>query len=840
MLRVALAGIRGHLLRFALTALSVLLGVAFVAGTLVLTDSLDRTFTGIFAQASTGTDVVVRGAEGASSDATGALREELPLSLAGDLAAVDGVADADYSLNGSAVLVGADGTAVRRGGAPTLGVNWLQDDPAVELVAGDAPTAPGEVAVESGTLELSGLAIGDTTTMLAAGRLTDVRVTGEVEFGALAGATLVFLDDESARAAFAPDGTASTFAVRGEDAVTQTELRDRVAAVLPAGAEAITGQQRSDEDTADIREALGFISTFLLVFAGISLVVGSFIIVNTFSMLVAQRTRELALLRAVGATGAQVVRSVLVEAFVIGLAGGVLGLGAGIGLAAGLRVLVGSFGLELSGGLPVEPRTVVVSIAVGVVVTLLAAVVPALRAARIAPVAAMRDDVAMPERSLRVRTLVGVLLLVGAGAGLWLSLAASGAASGIGVGVSALALFLGTAVVAPVVARPVVGVLAAPFTWASRVTGRLAGNNAVRNPRRTATTASALMVGLTLVVGIGVLSASTTASTRDIVESQVKADLVLNGGFQGIPTGVVDDVRAVPGVASLAALTFVPAEVDDEQVQAVGADPAALDDTVEVSMLSGSLSDLGGDTVLVSESWADDHDVVAGDSVDAVLGSRSAGPVTVGGVYEDNQVIGTAVLLDADLADAVVPVSQRFDLIGLLTIAGDADAASVRTAVTDVVAPYVVVSVQDSDEYVSAQADQAQQLLTIIYVLLALSVVIAVLGIVNTLALSVFERTREIGLLRAVGLGRRALAGTITIESVLTALFGAVLGTALGLVLGVSLQRSLVDDGLTELVVPVGQVATVFALAAVIGVVAAVLPAVRATRLDVLRAITTE
>jgi putative ABC transport system permease protein len=840
MLRVALAGIRGHLLRFALTALSVLLGVAFVAGTLVLTDSLDRTFTGIFAQAATGTDVVVRGTEGAASDATGALRRQLPLSLADDLERVDGVADADYSLNGSAVLVGADGTAVRRGGAPTLGVNWLQDDPAVDLVTGEAPSAPGEVAVESGTLELSGLDVGDTTTMLVAGRLAEVTVTGEVDFGALAGATLVFLDDESARAAYAPDGTASTFAVRGEDGVSQGDLRDRVAAVLPAGAEAITGEQQTDEDTAAIREALGFISTFLLVFAGISLVVGSFIIVNTFSMLVAQRTRELALLRAVGATGAQVVRSVLVEALVIGLAGGVLGLGAGIGLAAVLRVVVGSFGLELSGGLPVEPRTVVLSIAVGVVVTLLAAVVPALRAARIAPVAAMRDDIAMPERSLHVRALVGLLLLGAGGAGLWLSLAASGTASAVGVGVSALALFLGTAVAAPVVARPVVGVLAAPFAWTSRVTGRLAGSNALRNPRRTATTASALMVGLTLVVGIGVLSASTTASTRDIVESQVRADLVLNGGFQGIPTGVVDDVRAVPGVASLAALTFVPAVVDGEQLAAVGADPAALDATVEVSMVSGALADLGGDTVLVSQSWAEDHGVAAGDAVTATLGSGAPGELTVGGVYEDNQVIGTPVLVGADVADDVVPVAQRFELIGLLTVAGDADAGAVRAAVTDVVAPYVVVSVQDADEYVSAQADQTQQLLTIIYVLLALSVVIAVLGIVNTLALSVFERTREIGLLRAVGLGRRGLAGTITVESVLTALFGAVLGTALGLVLGVSLQRSLVDEGLTELVVPVGQVAAVFALAAVIGVVAAVLPAVRATRLDVLRAITTE
>ena len=449
MLRVTLAGIRGHVLRFALTVLSVMLGVAFVAGTFVLTDSLDRTFTGIFTQANSGTDVHVRGAEGAAGLDGNTLRGQLPLELTQALAGVAGVEAADPELTGSAVLIGADGIAVRRGGAPTLGFAWQDDDPVLELVAGRAPAGRDEIAVEEGTLAVAGLDVGDRTSVVVGGEVLDVTVSASVRFGALAGSTLVLFERGIAEELFAPDGTVGSFAVRGDGTVGQEELTAAVTQVLPPGAEAVTGAVKTAEDTELIGEALGFISTFLLVFAAISLVVGAFIIVNTFSMLVAQRTREMALLRAVGAGAGQVVRMVLAEAAVIGLLGGAVGLGAGIGLAALLGVVLGSFGLEVSGGLPVLPRTVVVSLAVGLVVTLAAAVVPALRAARIPPVAAMRDDVALPERSLRVRGGVGLLMVVGGAVALAVSLVADGSASGIGVGVSSLVLFLGTAAAAP-------------------------------------------------------------------------------------------------------------------------------------------------------------------------------------------------------------------------------------------------------------------------------------------------------------------------------------------------------------------------------------------------------
>ncbi|MFP5335619.1 MAG: ABC transporter permease [Actinomycetes bacterium] len=841
MIRVALRTVRGHVVRFLLTALAVLLGVSFVAGTFVLTDTMDRTFTGILAQASRGTDVVVRGEERTEAmDGGEALREQLPLALAEELEQVDGVGAAEADLSGPTVLVGADGTAVRRGGAPTLGFGWTQDDPALEVLAGTAPDTPGEIAVEEATLAASGLSVGDSTTVVAGGTVRPVTVVASVRFGALAGATLVFLDHASAQQLFAPEGTTSAFAVRAAPGTDAEELRARVAAVLPDGAEAITGEQQTEEDTAAIREALGFVTTFLLVFAGISLVVGAFIIVNTFSMLVAQRTRELALLRAVGASARQVVTMVCVEALVVGVAGGALGLGAGLGLAAGLRQLLAAFGLDLAGALVVEPRTVVVSLVVGTVVTVLSAVVPAVRAARIPPVAAMRDDVALPERSLRLRGRVGAVLLVAGGIGLWQSLVADGTASGIGVGLSTLTLFLAVAVGSPLVARPVVRVLGSPLAALLRPIGRLARENALRNPRRTAATASALMIGLTLVTAITVLSSSATASTRAIVEESVTADLVLNGGFTGFPPTVTDDVAAVDGVASVAALAAVPVDLGDGQTLAAATDPAALRDSVRVDIAAGSYDALSDGEVLVSSSYAEDHGVAVGDRLTGTLGTVDRVELTVGGVYEDNQAIGVPVLVSDATAEGAVPARQQVDVFGYVNLDADADPAATKAALTDVVQPYVVVSLQDREEFVSAQAEQTEQLLVLLYVLLALSVVIAVLGIVNTLALSVIERTREIGLLRAVGMRRRQLAGMVTVESVLTALFGAVLGTALGLVLAAALQRSLADDGLEVLDVPVVAVAGVFALAAVVGVLAAVLPAVRAVRLDVLRAIAAE
>ncbi|HEX5533428.1 MAG TPA: FtsX-like permease family protein [Actinomycetales bacterium] len=840
MRRVTMAGIRGHRLRFLLTSLSVLLGVAFVAGTLVLTDSLDRTFTGIFSQANKGTDVYVSGAEGATSMDGTNLRSGLPLTLESELERLPDVRRAAPELAGSAILVGKDGTAVRNGGAPTLSFPWLDDDPVLEVVDGRAPRGPGEIAVEEGTLEKAGLTLGDRTRVVVGPRVMDVSVVASVKFGALAGATLVLFDEPTAVELFAPDGTTSAFQVQAKPGVSQEALVKQVQPVLPPNAEAITGEAKTERDTAAMREALGFINTFLLVFAGISLIVGGFIIVNTFSMLLAQRTRELALLRAIGAGAGQVVRMVLAEAAAIGLIGGLVGLGAGVGLAAALQAAMSSFGLEVSGGLPVSARTVIVSLLLGLVVTVVAAAVPAVRASRIAPVAAMRDDVAMPEKGLRRRAVWAVALLLLGLAAVVPALRLEGAGSDVSQLAVVLLLFAAFAVGAPALARPVIAVVGAPFAALSRSVGRMARGNALRNPRRTAATASALMIGLALVSAVSVLSASATESTKSLVNQLVRADLVLEGGFTGMSDGISEAVRKVDGVKSVAGLGAVPLDMDGAPQLAVGIDAAALGDAVDVQMRSGALDALDDGKVLVSESQAKDEDLAVGSTLSGVVGTLADQSLTVGGVFADNPAIGSSMVVPAKLAERAVPAPQRADMLAYVVLDAGADAAKVRAAVVDTVKPYVVVSVQDRDEFINSQSDQIEQLLMTIYVLLALSVVIAVLGIVNTLALSVFERTREIGLLRAVGLSRSQLRRMITLESVYTALFGALLGAVLGLGIGVFMQRILVDEGLTDLVVPTGSLVTVLVLSAVVGVVAAVLPAVRATRLNILKAISVD
>jgi putative ABC transport system permease protein len=843
MLRVTLKGVRGHLLRFVLTTASVMLGVAFVAGTFVLTDSLQSTFDKILDNSTAGTDVVVRGAAVNSGlTETGDLRTPLPLSLADQVDRVDGVRGAHPALEGSAVLVGRDGTAVRNGGAPGLGFDFRPEDPALPLVAGRGPAAAGEVAVETATLTKSGLHLGDRTRLVVAGTVQPVTVVGEVGFdGGAAGATIVVVDHDSAVRWFAPDRTVQNITVQADEGVTQAALRQRVAAVLPPGTEAITGEAYAAEQRSNLAEGLGFLNTFLLVFAAVSLFVGAFIIANTFSMLVAQRTRELALLRAVGASRRQVIRVVLGEAVVVGLAGGVLGLLAGIGLAAALQALVGSFGLKISGGLPVHTRTVVASLLIGVLVTTASAVMPALRAGRIAPVAAMRDDVAMPERGLRRRAVLGTGLLA-AGAGVMavaaMSMNGSGAAKVLGLG--AAVTFIGMVVCAPVFSRPVVRALASPLLLLSRTVGRLARDNSVRNPRRTATTAISLMIGLALVSAFSVLATSTKSSVDALVDDQVTADFVLSGGSSPFPVTIAEQAARLPGVTAVVDSGIVPVRIGGSTTSAAAVTGRGIQQVVDLTVLDGDLSSLDDGRLAVSRSYAEKHGVKVGDTITATVGVLPGTRLVVGAEYEDSQAIGTQLLVPRRLYTAAVPKAYQTAYAAYVKTAPGADAEQVRAELTQLVKPQLVISVQDREQFKDAQGGQIDQLLAIIYVLLGLSVVIAALGIVNTLALSVFERTREIGLLRAVGMTRGQLRRTIVSESVLTALFGAVLGTALGLTLGVLLQRVLEEQGLQSLSVPWGQVALTFVLAGVVGVVAALMPAWRATRLDVIKAVTTD
>ncbi len=843
MLRLTLAGVRGHFLRFLLTAFAVMLGVSFVAGTFVLRDSIDNALNSLFSQALKGVDVQVRGVESASGgDAQGGTgRTALPLTLEKTLAEVTGVARVSADIQGTAVIAGKDGTPVRNGGAPGFGFAFRSDDPAFTLSAGRGPTGPGEIAVEQSTLKKSGLTIGDRTQAVIGDQVRPVTITGEVVFGSLFGATAVLLDEASARSAFAPDGKVSGFSITA-DGVSQEQLRAKVASVLPTTAEAVTAATLDAEAQKSLKTGLGFFTTFLLVFAGVALFVGAFIIFNTFSMLLGQRTRELAMLRAVGASRGQVLWMVLGEAAVIGVLGSGLGIGLGLLIAAGAQAGIRSFvGADIGNDLPVGAATIGWSVLVGTVVTLLAAAIPARRASRIAPVAAMRDDMVIAPKGLRLRGAIGASMLVAGVAGLGYAVTRTEVTwplAGVGAGLAVL----GALVAAPLSTRPVVRLIAWPFATFSGVVGRLARENSLRLPRRTALTASALMIGLALITGLSVIAQSVKASVADIVQGEFTATYVLTGGGGQtlVPASVATAAAKLPQVQSVAATSAVPVRAGDKDLFAVAADAQPFADNFALTMRSGDLTALDRGQILVSEAGAKKNSWALGQKVSLSIGTLPPAPYTIGGVHSDLKAFGNDVMISRALYEDAVPASARGDFGVYVKAAPGADLTALRTSLVSLVKPYLVVSVQDGEEFVDSSASQVDTLLNLLYVLLLFSVVVAVLGIVNTLALSIVERTREIGLLRAVGLQRRQLAGMITIESVATAVFGAVLGAALGLGLGIALQRGLRTQGLDILSIPWAGLAGMLVAASAVGVLAAVIPAIRAVRLNVLQAIATE
>ncbi len=847
MWRVTLRGLQGHFLRFLLTASAVMLGVSFVTGTFVLRDSIDNSLSNLFSQAFTGTDVSVRGAavgdaltDGIIIDPTGAsstTRPSVPLSLEQTLATVPGVARVNANIQGTAIIAGKDGLAVRTGGAPGLGFAYDPADPAFTLIKGSAPTGPSQVLVESSTLAKAGLQVGDRTVAVIGDQTRPVTIVGEVRFGSLFGATAVLLDDASARRAFARDGTVASISLTAAPGTNQETLRAAVARVLPASAEAVTGEQLAQAGESSLQSGLGFFTTFMLAFAGVALFVGSFIIVNTFSMVVAQRTRELALLRAIGASRRQVMTVVLTEAAVVGAVGSLLGVGLGLLIAAGAEKLVSTlFGVELGAGLPLAIVTVLWSVTVGTLVTLAAAVLPALRAARIPPMTAMSFDSAAAPAGLRRRGVGGgVALLVGI-VMLAVGITRTDAAWGL-AGLGAVLCLLGVLVAAPVAARPVVRVVTWPFERIAHTVAKLARQNALRVPRRTATTASALMIGLALISGISVLASSAKASITRDVTVELTSDFVLTGGASPIPETVAARAAALPDVQSASALSGVDVHTGNLSRIATAITATGVTDNFVLSAVAGRLGSLGGHTVLVDASTASARSWRVGATFDATVGTLTHQRLTVGGIFADSAGFSSGVIVDRSLYLAAVPDTSRRDIGVYVRADPGADLAVVRAGLVGLVSPYLVVSVQNGQEFAAAQGASIDVLINLLYVLLLFSVVVAVLGIVNTLALSVFERTREIGLLRAIGLRRRQLAAMITIEAVATAVFGAVLGTVLGLGLGVALQHGLASQGLGVLAIPWSLVATLLVSSAVVGVVAAALPSIRAMRLGILQAI---
>jgi putative ABC transport system permease protein len=518
--------------------------------------------------------------------------------------------------------------------------------------------------------------------------------------------------------------------------------------------------------------------------------------------------------------------------------GSMLGIAFGLLVAAGAEAVIRTIlGSDLGGGLPVSATTVVLSVLVGVVVTVVAAVLPARRASRVAPVAAMRGDVGSVSGALGKRGLVGLALLVAGASVLGISVTRAQVSWPVAA-VAAVAAVLGMLVGAPLATRPVVQLIAWPFVAVLGAVGRLARENALRVPRRTATTASALMIGLALIAGISVLAESVKASVSSGVADELTSNFVLNSGnVAPVPDPVADAVRALPAVRSVAAVSFVDVRIGTFHTSASATTAVDVAANFQVPMKDGQLSALGPHTVLVDETTASAHGWHVGDSLSAAVGTLSGQPLAVGGIYRDSQAFGSHVIVDRSLYTSALPANQQADARLFVRAGPGADLHALRAELTDLVRPYLIVSVQDGAQFADAQGASIDTLINLLYVLLLFSVIVAVLGIINTLALSGFERTREIGLLRAIGLRRRQLSSMITIEAVATAVFGAVLGTALGLGLGVALQRGLVSQGLTSLAIPWTLILAMLVASGVVGVLAAALPALRAMHLNILQAI---
>jgi len=848
MLKASLRNLFAHKVRLLLTGLSVVIGVGFLAGTLVFTDTLKATFNDLVGRTSANLSVVVRAQSDFSNTDIGAsgTRALVPQSMVDKVKSIDGVSDAVGEVQGADLLVTQAGKAVqpKSPGPPTLAVSWTPSNfGTLTFVEGHGPTGAGQVAVDKSAADNYDLHLGDPVTVQTLGAPMRAKIVGIVTVGGssnLAGAVLSVFDPATAQRVAGKPGYVNQIDVKAANGVSQNQLASRIGRTLPQGYEAVTGKAVQKEQSDAINKALGFFNVFLLIFALVALFVGLFIILNTFTMLVAQRTRELALLRAIGASRRQVLTTVLSESFVVGVVSSTVGLALGLLVAVGVRGLLSAVGVSMpAGALVVKSHTIVAAYLAGVLVTLIASTFPAIRASRIPPVAAMRDGIALPERSLRRRAVVGCVITATGGALIAGSIRGSSGSAAAVVGIGAVVVLTGVWVMSALLSRPVLQVLGIPLAKAFKVVGHMSRSNAIRNPRRTAATAAALMIGLALVSMLSVLATSTKASIASVVDKNLGADYVLTSkSFQGFSPDVAAKVRATPGVATVGETRIGPAKVRGKSVLLAAVSPD-IDKVIKVNMVAGSLDALGNDELLVSKSKADANKLRRGDTVAVEFPTGKTEQVKVGGIFDDNNLLGNGgANYLVSLKSYEASYDTQLDAVVYVLVA-PGQQQSVESALPASLHDYPQINVQSQTEYKASISKQIDQFVNLIFGLLALALLIAVLGIVNTLALSVYERTREIGLLRAIGMTRRQLRRMVRLESMLIALFGALLGLALGALFGWAIV-STTGGQLDHVVFPIVQFVWFVVGAAVIGVLAAVVPAWRASRRPVLAAIAAE
>jgi putative ABC transport system permease protein len=850
MLAITLRGLWSHKRRLAGTFMAVLIGVAFLAGTLVLGDTLRANFDTLFTSVTGDTGAVVRSATKVDANPASP-RGPIDASLVERVRSAPGAAEVQPVADGLGQIVGKDGRVLRTLGPPRAS-NWIADPGLTpyRIAEGRAPQGLNEVVINRGAAKNGGLAVGDRTT-IDTPRPVPVTVVGIVTFqGAdgFGGSTYVGFSLAGAqRYLSGKPGQVTSILVKPASGVAQQELVDQVRPLLPSGVEAITGQELSDESISDINEGfLGLFRTFLTAFAGIALFVAMFSIANTFAIIVAQRTRESALLRAIGASRRQVLWSVVAEALAVGVVASLAGLGGGVGIAIGLKALFKGFGFPLpTSGLVLTGASAAVSVGVGVAVTLVAGVVPALRASRVAPLAALREVAAEPPGTSRVRVVAGaVLALTGIAVTLFGVLGGGGATTQL-TGTGAVLLIVGAVVLGPAAARPASRLIGAPLGRLRGITGALARQNAMRNPRRTSGAAMALLIGVAVVTLFTVVTASIQASIRQTVSQSFGGDLaVVSSGFGGANTPRLDprlagQVGKLPEVSRAVGVGAGNALVDGSRQEVTVADPAGLQGVVDLRVRAGSVDDLSGARFAVASGVADDRGWRLGQSVPFRFADGATERLTLGAIYqgEDGSVVGNYLLPRDQWLPHAPAAADRTVLIALRP--GTSLEAG-RAAVERVVAAYGRPEVQDRAQYADSLASVIGPGVSVVYVLLVLAIVIALIGIANTLSLSIHERTRELGLLRAVGETRGQVRAMVRWESVIVALFGTVGGLALGVFLGWALVRASASGGTGTFAAPPAQLAIILLVGAIAGVLAGLRPARRAARLNLLAAIASE
>ena len=844
MFRIALKGILGRKARLILTSLAVILGTSYLAGTSVFSDTLNRTFDNLFSDVFKNVDAYVRSTQVIEADFGQEERQRISADLVSIVESVPGVRDASPDIQAFARIIGKDGKPIGSGGQgpPTFGSVGEEFAGALWSTAqGRWPVGSTEVVIDEASAKAGKYILGDSVKVVAQSGSREFTLVGIASYGDVrspGGATFALFDSVTAAEFLTQPGFIDAILVSGDGSVSDAKLTQAIQDALPTTGktETLTGAEITLETQDQIGSALDFFGILLKTFSFIALGVGCFVIYNVFSISAAQRQRENALLRAIGASRKQITRAMLIESIVVGLIGSIVGVVAGIGLSVSLTALLRALNIDLpSSGLVVSQNTVTSTIVIGLIVTVLSAILPARRAGKVPPLAAMRAtalEIAEPGR----KRLITGLLSIALGVAIIGAVVAGASNNYLGIGI--LFVFIGTIVLGPIIARPVALFLGRPAARFRGVTGTMARQNSARNPKRTSRTASPVLIGVALVTAVTALAASIKGQIDDVFTAQFKGDYAISTdarGFGGLSPSLAVDLNNLPQVEKATGFGFLTVKVDGRGQYVTTINPKTIEGLWDIGLINATYADLKTSDMFVSEKVAKRRNIAIGSVLQTTFGDGSTRPLTVAGIYVNNEIgdyIANSQLVDGS---AII----MFDIGVYILTKENVDKAEAFAALDAAVKKYGQGELLTKQEYINKQSGQVNQLLGLIYGLLMLSVIISIVGIIITLLLSVFERQRELGLLRAVGMTRSQVRTTVRWESVITSLLGAVLGIILGIGLGWIIVFALKDQGLTSFKLPVGPTIIIMIMSFIVGLFAAIYPAWRATRVNILDALNT-